>query len=196
MSLHQNCFQPFFCVVLANTIYVYSFESTPQKLAVFETGDNDSGIVALCNSLNNSILAFPGRSPGQIQLADLSLLSPVLSMDQAASGSSSLHRNDSNFSLPNNGGFTGPCNINDRWDEGKMCAMMAIDEMIFNKMTEVRIYGDSQLVINLVTGRYKSKKPHLKSYTEKCRQKLREFKKHEINWIPREQNKKADEFSR
>ena len=34
------------------------------------------------------------------------------------------------FSLPNNGGFTGPCNINDRWDEGKMCAMMAADEVL------------------------------------------------------------------
>ena len=31
------------------------------------------------------------------------------------------------FSLPNNGGFTGPCNINDRWEEGRMCAMMAVD---------------------------------------------------------------------
>ena len=34
------------------------------------------------------------------------------------------------FSLPNNGGFTGPCNINDRWDEGKKCAAMAVDEII------------------------------------------------------------------
>jgi hypothetical protein len=34
------------------------------------------------------------------------------------------------FSLPNNGGFTGPCNINDRWEEGKKCAAMAVDEII------------------------------------------------------------------
>jgi hypothetical protein len=34
------------------------------------------------------------------------------------------------FSLPNNGGFTGPCNINDRWDEGKKCAAMAVDEIM------------------------------------------------------------------
>jgi hypothetical protein len=34
------------------------------------------------------------------------------------------------FSLPNNGGFTGPCNINDRWDEGKKCAAIAVDEII------------------------------------------------------------------
>jgi hypothetical protein len=34
------------------------------------------------------------------------------------------------FSLPNNGGFTGPSNINDRWEEGKKCAAMAVDEII------------------------------------------------------------------
>jgi hypothetical protein len=34
------------------------------------------------------------------------------------------------LSLPNNGGFTGINNINDRWDEGKKCAIMAIDECI------------------------------------------------------------------
>jgi len=44
------------------------------------------------------------------------------------------------FSLPNNGGFTGPCNINDRWDEGKMCAMMTIDEIIDSYIKE-KSYG-------------------------------------------------------
>jgi hypothetical protein len=34
------------------------------------------------------------------------------------------------FSLPNNGSFTGPSNINDRWEEGKMCALIAVDEII------------------------------------------------------------------
>jgi hypothetical protein len=34
------------------------------------------------------------------------------------------------FSLPNNGGFTGPCNINDRWEEGKKCALIAVDEIL------------------------------------------------------------------
>ena len=34
------------------------------------------------------------------------------------------------FSLPNNGGFTGLCNINDRWEEGKKCALIAVDEIL------------------------------------------------------------------
>jgi len=39
------------------------------------------------------------------------------------------------FSLPNNGGFTGPCNINDRWEEGKKCATIAVDEIINSNPT-------------------------------------------------------------
>jgi hypothetical protein len=38
------------------------------------------------------------------------------------------------FSLPNNGSFTGPCNINDRWDEGKNCALIAVNVMLKNMM--------------------------------------------------------------
>jgi hypothetical protein len=34
------------------------------------------------------------------------------------------------FSLPNNGGQTGLCNIHQRWDEGKICARIAADEII------------------------------------------------------------------
>ena len=34
------------------------------------------------------------------------------------------------ISLPNNGSFTGINNINDRWDEGKKCAIMAVNEII------------------------------------------------------------------
>lgn len=34
------------------------------------------------------------------------------------------------ISLPNNGSFSGPSNINDRWEEGKMCALIAVDEIM------------------------------------------------------------------
>ena len=34
------------------------------------------------------------------------------------------------FSLPNNGSETGVCNVHQRWDEGKMCALMAADEVL------------------------------------------------------------------
>ena len=34
------------------------------------------------------------------------------------------------FSLPNNGSFTGLNNINRRWEEAKMCALIAVDEIM------------------------------------------------------------------
>ena len=34
------------------------------------------------------------------------------------------------LSLPNNGSFTGLNNINRRWEEGKNCALIAVDEII------------------------------------------------------------------
>ena len=34
------------------------------------------------------------------------------------------------FSLPNNGGQTGLCNVHQRWDEGKICARIAADEIM------------------------------------------------------------------
>jgi len=39
------------------------------------------------------------------------------------------------FSLPNNGSFTGLNNINRRWEEGKMCALIAVDEIINSNPT-------------------------------------------------------------
>jgi len=34
------------------------------------------------------------------------------------------------LSLPNNGSETGICNVHQRWEEGKKCAAMAVDEII------------------------------------------------------------------
>lgn len=33
------------------------------------------------------------------------------------------------LALPNNGSQTGINNVHQRWEEGKMCALMAVDEM-------------------------------------------------------------------
>jgi hypothetical protein len=35
------------------------------------------------------------------------------------------------LALPNNGSQTGINNVHQRWDEGKMCAAMAVDEILF-----------------------------------------------------------------
>ena len=45
------------------------------------------------------------------------------------------------ISLPNNGSFTGINNVNSRWEEGKKCALICVDELI-----RVTPWGDDPAV--------------------------------------------------
>ncbi|KAI9772695.1 MAG: Phosphatidylinositol 3,5-bisphosphate-binding protein [Geoglossum simile] len=54
-------------VTLCNSIHVYAFSSPPEKLSVFETADNPFGLCCL----GDRVLAFPGRTPGQVQLVEI-----------------------------------------------------------------------------------------------------------------------------
>lgn len=54
-------------VILLGSVHIYAFSSPPQRLHVFETHDNPLGLVAL----STKTLAFPGRTPGHLQMFDL-----------------------------------------------------------------------------------------------------------------------------
>ncbi|KKK13663.1 SVP1-like protein [Aspergillus ochraceoroseus] len=54
-------------VALLNSIHIFAFSNPPQKLSVFETTDNSLGLACL----GQKVLAFPGRSPGQVQIVEL-----------------------------------------------------------------------------------------------------------------------------
>lgn len=54
-------------VVLQNSVHVYIFSSPPEKVSITETADNPLGLCCLSSKL----LAFPGRTPGQVQLVEL-----------------------------------------------------------------------------------------------------------------------------
>ncbi|TVY60866.1 SVP1-like protein [Lachnellula suecica] len=55
-------------VALQNSIHVYKLEKAPKVRAVFETSENPFGLCCL----TPKTLAFPGRTPGQVQLVELS----------------------------------------------------------------------------------------------------------------------------
>ncbi|KAH0544621.1 Phosphatidylinositol 3,5-bisphosphate-binding protein [Glutinoglossum americanum] len=46
---------------------MYTFSSPPESLSVFETADNHFGLCCL----GSRVLAFPGRTPGQVQLVEI-----------------------------------------------------------------------------------------------------------------------------
>lgn len=55
-------------VALHNSVHLYAFSSPPEKLSVFETANNPFGLCCL----GSKIVAFPGRTPGQVQMVEIS----------------------------------------------------------------------------------------------------------------------------
>ncbi|KAG0030307.1 WD repeat domain phosphoinositide-interacting protein 3 [Podila clonocystis] len=93
-----------FVVVLVNKVIVYSFNLQPTKLHVFETVDNDRGLVALSSSDKHAILIFPGRQSGHIQIVDLNSVVPTTVSSTPhnpfSGSSSSLLQNNANNTQP------------------------------------------------------------------------------------------------
>lgn len=64
-----------------------------------------------------------------------------------------------------------------------------------NSLKNVRIFGDSQLVIKQVLGTYKVKNESLKHLCEKCKILISELNI-SLHWICREENHRADYLSK
>ncbi len=61
---------------------------------------------------------------------------------------------------------------------------------------EVVLRGDSQLVIRQVNGEYEVRAEHLKAYRERLLQLTQQFRHVLFEWIPREENARADALSK
>lgn len=85
---------------------------------------------------------------------------------------------------------------------GEYCGVYALlKELIKMEQTneEIKIYGDSMMVINQMSGawtvRDKHEKPY-KKFAREAKELSKQFKRVTYKWIPREQNEEADRLSK
>lgn len=63
-------------------------------------------------------------------------------------------------------------------------------------LMHVKIFGDSQLIVNQVLGKFKCKKPRLIKYRDEIQALLKKFYTYELTQVPRSENKQADKLTR
>ncbi len=77
---------------------------------------------------------------------------------------------------------------------GAICALERLRSEGFRGHVILR--GDSQLVIRQMTGEYRVESEHLHAYHDRLGQLVREFALVRFEWVPREQNERADALSK
>jgi ribonuclease HI len=71
-----------------------------------------------------------------------------------------------------------------------------LEYIITEKLGDIIIYGDSNLIVNQVRGDWAVKSVNLQKYHKKASKLYNVVCNCNLNWIPREENKKADELSK
>jgi len=102
-----------------------------------------------------------------------------------------LHREDFGLAVPP-GHLRATSNVAEY--VGAICALEWLQAQRY--VGEVRVSGDSQLVIRQMTGAYRVRAEHLRPYHERLLQLARSFRSVEFRWVPREENVRADELSK
>lgn len=62
-------------------------------------------------------------------------------------------------------------------------------------ITDLTIRGDSNLVVQQILGRFRVTQPHLRPLMQRVVELGKKFSTIDVDWIPREQNKRADKLS-
>jgi ribonuclease HI len=84
------------------------------------------------------------------------------------------------------------CTNNEAEYEALIQGMILAQEL---KIEHLIVTGDSELVINQVTQRYKIKKERLKLYFKRVNELMESFISFNISFIPRDKNQKADSLA-
>lgn len=72
---------------------------------------------------------------------------------------------------------------------------MGLTSALKSGAKNIDVYGDSMLVIMQMTGEWRIKKAHLARLVELCQSVVAKFDTVNFEWIPREQNTRADMLS-
>ena len=73
-----------------------------------------------------------------------------------------------------------------------IAAIEALKRALAHGVRRVRIFSDSLLLVNQLTGKYRVKNPTLRQLFAKAMSLLSRFEEYEIIHVPREMNKEAD----
>jgi acyl dehydratase/ribonuclease HI len=71
----------------------------------------------------------------------------------------------------------------------------ALDYAAANGIKRLRVYSDSQLIVNQIKGLYKVKHPDLRPLHERAKKQAAALESFTIQYVPREQNRDADELA-
>src|ERR1700732_674732 len=71
----------------------------------------------------------------------------------------------------------------------------ALDYAAANGIRRLRVYSDSQLIVNQIKGLYKVKHPDLRPLHERAKRQAARLETFTIQYVPREQNRDADDLA-
>jgi acyl dehydratase/ribonuclease HI len=71
----------------------------------------------------------------------------------------------------------------------------ALDYAAANGIKRLRVYSDSQLIVNQIKGLYKVKHPDLRPLHERAKKQASSLEAFTIQYVPREQNRDADDLA-
>lgn len=110
------------------------------------------------------------------------------------------------ITLPDDSVFANDCGVlcsggpNATNNRAEYAALGFALRYLFDEIDQVdnlRIFGDSQLVIEQINGNWRCNAPHLVKMRDRCRQLLAALEcRYTLDWIPRELNEAADALSR
>lgn len=82
-------------------------------------------------------------------------------------------------------------------NEAEYLAMIAGLELVLNNnFNTVKVYSDSELLVNQINGKYKVKAKNLQPLFNQVLDVLDEFETFKVSWIPREENSSADNLAK